>query len=62
MLGTGQGLQKSQKPRNMNQLVFMIQMRKVYWHVLFGEDDELPMRADNAGLCLARHEATERFS
>lgn len=29
---------------------------QVYWHVLFGEDDELPTRAENAQLSLGRQE------
>ena len=67
-IGIGQGLQESQKVGHENELVFRMPMpilfvcRKVYWHVLFGEDDELPMRAENAGLCLARYESAECFS
>jgi len=32
--------------------LFVHNLHQVYWHVLFGEKDELPTRAENAALNL----------
>ena len=32
--------------------LFVHKLHQVYWHVLFGEKDELPTRAENAALNL----------